>query len=237
MPAPLDYLILALIVIVVPLRAYAERQRLERALASGAADARLRAYRRILAWQWISTAVLLAIWLGVGRPLSLLGVKLPHGSGFWSGVAIFAVAAAGLFAQLHAVRTSPQVAEQVRAATASLRFLLPVTRRELRVFTWLGVTAGIVEELLCRGYMIWVLRAVVPTWAALVLSSVAFGAGHAYQGLAGVFKTSAVGLGLGGLYLLTGSIWMPILLHAVVDVLSGETSYAALESKPGESPN
>ena len=57
------------------------------------------------------------------------------------------------------------------------------TPAEMRRFTWLGITAGIVEELIFRGYLVWYFSSFVPLWAAIVITAVAFGIGHAYQGI------------------------------------------------------
>ena len=232
MPALLDFVLVALFIIVVPLRAAAERRRLESALAAGVADAKVRSYRRIMTWQWVVALILLVAWLGIGRELGLLGIVLPSGWGFLAGVGIALALIFVLIGQLQATKRRPKVAEQIRATAAPLTFLLPSTPTELRLFTWLGVTAGIVEELLCRGYMMWVVRSVAPSWVALVVTSIAFGIGHAYQGFSGILKTFGVGLFVGGLYLLTGSIWIPMIVHAAIDVFSGHTIYAALQSRP-----
>lgn len=231
MPALLDFVILALIVIVIPLRAIAERRRLQSALAAGISDAKVQAYRRIMTWQWAAALVLIGAWLGTGRALAFLGIVRPSGYGFLVGLGVALVVSVVLIVQLQATLRRPKVAEQIRAAAAALTYILPSTSRELRLFTWLGVTAGIVEELLVRGYMMWVVGSLVSTWVAVVVTSIAFGIGHAYQGVSGIVKTAAVGLFLGALYVVTGSIWVPMLVHAAVDVLNGRTAYVALTSK------
>ena len=98
---------------------------------------------------------------------------------------------------------------------------LPHTNRELRSFYGVSITAGIVEEIVYRGFVLWYLALVMPLWAAVVVSSVAFGLGHSYQGTSGVARVTAVGLAFGVFYVFTGSIWLPILAHAIVDVLQG----------------
>ncbi len=52
---------------------------------------------------------------------------------------------------------------------------------------------------------------------AALLSSLVFGLGHAYQGPKGVLKTGLFGLAIAGLCLLTGSIWLLIVLHREQD--------------------
>ena len=46
-------------------------------------------------------------------------------------------------------------------------------------------------------------------------------------------RTGVVGLILGLTYVFTGSLWVPILLHASIDVLSGNAAHAALDERPG----
>ena len=80
-----------------------------------------------------------------------------------------------------------------------------------------------------RGYLIAYLMAVLgaPFWVAAVLSSVVFGFAHAYQGPIGIPRTAAVGGVLALLYGLTGSLWAPMVVHAVMDITSGRIAYAA----------
>ena len=68
-------------------------------------------------------------------------------------------------------------------------------------------------------------------WPAAGLAAAAFALAHAYQGPSGVIKTGAVGVIMGSLYLLSGSIWGPMLLHAIVDITSGRIAHCALHRK------
>jgi uncharacterized protein len=226
-PGLLDAILVALIVIGAPIDGAFERRRLERAIASGDPNARLDAYRRVIRWGWIAAAVLLAFWLLAQRPADRLGLGLTVDVrfGIAAGIAITVI---GLMAAQARAAARPAVAEQVRAAAESVLYLLPATQAELRGFTWVGITAGIVEELIFRGYLMWVVASFAPMWVALLATSIAFGVGHLYQGAAGIAKTGAVGLALGGLYWLSGSIWVPMFVHAMFDVLQGRMVHTAL---------
>jgi len=103
--------------------------------------------------------------------------------------------------------------------------LIPHSAKEGQLFNALSVTAGICEELLYRGFLIAYFGAFVE---AVVLSSIAFGFGHMYQGKIGIVKTGGIGLALAGLYVLTGSLWAPMVLHVLVDVNSGFVARKAL---------
>ena len=99
--------------------------------------------------------------------------------------------------------------------------MLPRTRRDLRHFIGLSITAGIVEEIVYRGFVLWYLGLFMPLWAAVVVSSVAFGLGHSYQGARGGLRCGLIGLVFAIFYIVTGSIWLPIIGHAILDILQG----------------
>ena len=88
-------------------------------------------------------------------------------------------------------------------------------------------TAGFLEELLWRGYLMnrlvdlqgnktklaWVI--------ALVGSAIIFGLGHTYQGLGGVIKITALGLLFGAAFLtVRRNLWPLVIAHAVLDTIS-----------------
>ena len=58
-------------------------------------------------------------------------------------------------------------------------------------------------------------------WVGLLLSSVAFGLGHAYQGPQGILATGFVGLVLGLIYVWIGSLVPVQILHACINLSSG----------------
>jgi uncharacterized protein len=58
----------------------------------------------------------------------------------------------------------------------------------------------------------------VPFVLAIVIASVLFGVGHIYQKIAGVLGTGAMGLIFGFLYFFTGSLFLPMIVHALFDM-------------------
>jgi uncharacterized protein len=99
--------------------------------------------------------------------------------------------------------------------------LLPRTSGERRLFTVVGVTAGVCEEWLYRGFFLAVVSAVaggLPTGILVLIAAVAFGLAHAYQGVAGVVTTGVLGGVMAAVYLQTGSLLLPVLLHTVIDL-------------------
>jgi membrane protease YdiL (CAAX protease family) len=108
-------------------------------------------------------------------------------------------------------------------AAQKLRYFLPVTQEERRWWILMSLTAGICEEVLCRGFLLQFLSGKVEggiplgLTAAWLISSAAFGLGHFYQGVNGIIGTAIVGAILGLLAILSGNLILPILVHALAD--------------------
>lgn len=131
--------------------------------------------------------------------------------------------ALGLWPGLHSM-LNHRVRPKYGRAMRSLRFLAPVSPRERYWWVLVSLSAGICEELLFRGFLLQYLRGhldggpsmgLVLAW---LVSSVAFGFGHIYQGWAGVCRTTVAGLAFGALAILTGNLALPILLHFLIDL-------------------
>jgi membrane protease YdiL (CAAX protease family) len=84
----------------------------------------------------------------------------------------------------------------------------------------LPLVAG-VEELLFRGVLVGALAVgfSISPWLLAVLSSIAFGLGHGLQGPGGVLVTGVLGFALAAAFLLTGSLWVVIVAHYLVNAL------------------
>ncbi|KTT65241.1 hypothetical protein NS319_18185 [Sphingomonas sanguinis] len=97
--------------------------------------------------------------------------------------------------------------------------LLPRERREVKYALALSVVAGVTEEAFFRLYLpLLVAMLTGQAWIGFAASLILFGAMHRYQGWAGVLATTALGAVMTGLYLMTGSLWVVMLVHTLVDV-------------------
>jgi membrane protease YdiL (CAAX protease family) len=89
--------------------------------------------------------------------------------------------------------------------------------RQLAGGLFLGVFAGILEELLFRGLLFRLSSKILGTWGALLVTSALFGAAHAANRGATVSSSLAIaleaGILLGAAYAATGRLWVPIGLH------------------------
>jgi uncharacterized protein len=112
---------------------------------------------------------------------------------------------------------------RVKAAKAAQRlsFLLPSSRDERQWWIGVCVTAGVCEEIVYRGFLLHYFHAsplhLSLTWA-LVVSSIVFGIAHLYQGVSAAVGTAVVGFVLGAVFLMTGSLMVPMVMHAVLDL-------------------
>lgn len=207
--------------------------RLLRAGPDRAARARLNAYRESVIVLWALGAVTAWWWWSRGRDWLELGVSVPEGWGFWSALALSVVVMGLLSWQRISLerKDDPEVETAVLEQIEPLRALLPHTPREMATFGMVSFTAGVCEELLFRGFLLWYLLQLIPSVPAYLVGALLFGMAHAYQGVRGIVQTAAVGLGLVVLYLLSGSLWIPMVVHAFVDWNSGRLAYAFLRRR------
>ena len=103
-----------------------------------------------------------------------------------------------------------------------LRYLLPRTSHEKRMFVILSFVAGFGEEIAYRGYLLALLIPLMASpWLAALVASLAFGLLHAYQGAMGIVRTGLLGLLFSASFVVTGTLWPAIACHVVVDLIGG----------------
>ena len=231
MPGLVDHLLIVLIAVLYPV--YASIiwfRRVRPRLEAKETGALVRVYCENMIELWLLTAVVLSWWFWAGRVIVGIGFGIPGGWAFWIGVIVIVVFVIALGYQLSVVRSSAEARAKVRKQLGgSTALMVPRNRRERRMAVALSLTAGFCEEVLYRGFFMWYLMAWFPGLAAVAISAVVFGVAHLYQGWGGVLKTTAVGVIFGVAYLLTGSLWVPIILHVMLDVSSLLTGSVALE--------
>lgn len=217
-----DHLFIFLLFVVQPIHGAISFRRYIARIEAGEAADRARLFREVLVLEWVSLAVLATAWYLLGRPAADLGFVPAGGNGFWIGVAIVAALTVFLIVSWRMSLTmSPEEKQKQKESFGNLVHFLPQSDRDLRQFIAVSITAGIVEEIIYRGFVFWYLAPLMPIWAVIAVSSVAFGLGHSYQGVGGMIRVTIIGLAFGALYVLTGSIWLPILAHAILDALQG----------------
>jgi membrane protease YdiL (CAAX protease family) len=196
-------------------------------------DARRSFYVRLLILEWGLAVLALVVWLATpGVDAGQVGLRWPQQ---WPGpvtglvvllvlafvvVSTRALRGGALLEAADPVRRRGEGRHSEPAGHATLA-LLPRTAGERRLFTVVGITAGVCEEWLYRGFFLAVVAALaggLPTGVLVVVAALAFGLAHAYQGWAGVLTTGLLGGVMAALYLQTGSLLLPVLLHALIDL-------------------
>jgi len=101
----------------------------------------------------------------------------------------------------------------------ALRAVVPTDRGEWILFVPVAASAGICEEFLYRGYALSIIGSMTGSLiVGAVLSSVAFGIGHAYQGKTGVIGATITGFLYACVFLVTGSLYPCMLGHFIQDM-------------------
>ena len=229
-PNLLDHLfVLLVLVIAFPIGGWwAYRRFLER-LARDGERALVREYRITLVWLLCLGGGAVTIWLAGGRDLAALGLAAPREgptSGLILGVAGGAIG--GLALRPLAAALSRKAAAGLRRQMAKLEPFLPKTGEQLLWGLIVSLGAGLFEEIAYRGYLIPYCRFWLPQWPALVAAALLFGLAHFYQGAADTLMTALLGLAFGFIYVETGSLALPILLHAAVDISAMVTAWLVL---------
>jgi membrane protease YdiL (CAAX protease family) len=234
-------------------------RQLKQALANGDTQARVRVYRRAIAFEWVS-ALLALLALGFNRNklnpkfltlddtwliqhVARAGGSANQGAlaGVFFGVVLGAaiLIVARLRSNRHGAALEPTASGHGwRRLLPDFSALIPVTTYERFLWMAVAISAGICEELVFRGWLLSTLHGPlhVQGTALIVIAAMIFGLAHSYQGITGVILTAFAGALLCGLYVATGSLVAPILLHVLMDARfallpttrtkSGQTAYA-----------
>jgi membrane protease YdiL (CAAX protease family) len=110
----------------------------------------------------------------------------------------------------------------------------PHTPSELGWWMALSLTAGVCEEFLFRGYLIWAFQPMFGLWGAAAFSVAVFAVAHAYQGVKGILATGIVGSLLTLVVLISGSLLPAMALHALIDIGQGLVAWLVFRRVQGE---
>jgi membrane protease YdiL (CAAX protease family) len=179
-------------------------------------------YVLTILWEW---SVVAYIAWGVNRHGTslheLIGGKWNNLKDFLKDVGI----AAGFWLIALTVLFCTAVALHATKTGESIRFMLPQNQLEILLWTLTSITAGICEEIIFRGYF----QRQFSAWtgnvsAGVVLSAVAFGAGHIYQGWRSAIIILVYGLLFGILAEFRKSLRPGMMTHAWHDGFAGLAS-------------
>ena len=174
----------------------------------------------------LSVVILIAVWpllsatLEGARswtPLSGLVERMSSGLGIAIWVGLGVAFLVGLL--LPAFLLRGQIDEI--PALGDVGALLPRNRAEVKWGALLSINAGLMEELLFRLALPALVFGVIGSAPlAFLLVAVFFGLLHAYQGRVGAITAAVLGLVFTLVYILSGSIVVPIVVHMLFDLRS-----------------
>lgn len=219
-----DIILVVIILIAMPIEAELSIRYLRPRIERGVPGARMVWYGYTFIELWLITAAIIWVWLASARAWPELGLTVSGGWGMWAAWMVVAAAAVIFGLQLRAVTGGgdalKQLQDQMRRTGIDTLFIMPRTQRQYHAAIGLGVTAGITEEIIYRGFLIWALGLFMHTWLAALVSLAAFVFMHRYQGSSGLAQVTLMGAILTGLVLVSGSLYPAIVLHVLVDVFS-----------------
>jgi membrane protease YdiL (CAAX protease family) len=202
--------------------------RLVRADAAGTPGGRLRYYPVEIGPLWALAASVVALWIAARRPW---GALLLGGSAPWRLALGWALAGAYVWlmlSQRRKVLARPERLARSLKAFGSVLPLLPRTRGERSGFAALSITAGICEELLFRGFLLWYATVWMGPVGGFLISSMLFGMMHVYLGAEQVPRTAIVGILFYVVAMTAGSLLPAMVCHVITDLVSGDVGYRAL---------
>ena len=177
------------------------------------------------------SALVLFAWHASGRPFSALGLDAPIGIpgdvGFVLDAALVCYFAYGLLFKKQSAEDNAATQRRLDAL-----HIVPQTRTEFLLWPIMVLVASPFEELLFRGFLIWFFANFAGLWGAVLLSSLLFGLGHAYQGWRGILRTALIGLAFGIAYALTQSLWWLMVAHVILNLYAGLLAAKLVRQSP-----
>ncbi len=229
-----DHLLALVIVLGLPLRAYFGMRALQQAPVASLAVLRQRLWWRAIGMQWLLVTLVVALWIVTRREFEPLGLLLRPTAGLTGVLVGTATIVSLVLRQRKSLDTDAALRARVRDRLAPVERLMPRNRGEFPLFSALALTAGVCEEFLFRGFLLWYMAQWMPLLLAALLQGVAFGVGHAYQGARGIMLTGVAGLFFTGVRLVAVSLWPAMLIHALMDLHAGDLACRVFRVEPTE---
>ncbi len=224
----LSHLLVSYAVLVGPWLGRLSFQKARRRIQAGDRLAKVRFYREIVAEQVCTTGIVLWLWLSGAISAPSLGLNTPR-HWIWSTAVVAALSSYLLWSSAKLRSKAEKIRQRYKDSLATL---FPDSNQDRRWFGGISIGAGISEELVYRGFLMYYVSANVPhvnVPEKVLLTSLIFGFGHLYQGWKGVLSTGLGGIIFALFYVLSGSLLPSAVLHAVTD-------YKLLLMLPPEEP-
>jgi membrane protease YdiL (CAAX protease family) len=218
-----DHVVAVIICILAPVLAFTTRQFSSTDIKLEPAD-KIRLYHSNGLLLIVFALVILTMWRIPDRPIAALGIDLitwhPLIPVFVAGILL--LYAIDIFLQYGLRKKGEKNAEEQQR---SLTFI-PSDKKELFHFFFLVIAASIGEEIIFRGFLLnylisWTGNSMAGIVAASIFSSILFAFLHGYQGTIQMIKIFFFAMLFCALFILTQSLILVIIVHALIDLISG----------------
>ena len=108
--------------------------------------------------------------------------------------------------------------EKKKVNNREIEFFLPKTQQEYSYGIVLSFVAGTTEEIIFRGFFYWQLSEFMHPILAVFIANFMFSLAHAITKLKNATAAFLLGLLFSASFLLTGSLWLAIAAHIMVDL-------------------
>lgn len=175
---------------------------------------------------FMAAAVVTILWFFQDRSFELLGFRKPAAGSLKYAVPLgLALLALWMMDFIHTYNKVSRDGEFTDEHQDFPAFL-PRHHRELPAYLLLSFSAGVFEEIIYRGFIVtYFLPASRGQWgwpvAALIVPALLFSLAHYYQGWKAVLKIWGFAVGLGLMFIITGSLWPVMIIHFIIDFGGG----------------
>ncbi len=166
------------------------------------------------------------LWAIKKRAFSSIGFQLPDWTNYTTLI-ILLLLFIGLYAIDLFISLRKKMSPDEEDAWYEKSSFLPEKWRELPAFVLLCLCAGIFEEIIYRGFMVTYFlqdttRSGIP-WVAIFAPAFLFSLAHFYQGWMAVLKIFFFTLLLNFIFIQTKSLYPTMVIHFLIDLISGIT--------------
>ncbi len=146
-------------------------------------------------------------------------------------IVLLAVTSAVAYWLINKITIPESKVEYIGKGLEGVQHVLPKNQVEYKWAVITSFVAGVCEEIIFRGFLVWQLSPVTHELIAIFIANVLFGIAHATSKLNNAIKATGLGLLFSILYYVSGSLWLPILAHIIVDLYAATVSFKYAEWK------
>lgn len=225
-PFIIDHIIFILFGLLLPANSMLRAKQQLQAIEDWDTPMKVAVYRGNSLFLWFIALVVIIAWMLTGRPLALLGFQPPVAGSFPTIAIISAVFLGAYIIDVGTDLMNPKAIEKARKHLYKYTPFIPANAYEMKQFLLVAVTAGICEEIIFRGFFITYFLGIFGDniqgqAIALIVPTIIFALAHYYQGWKAVAKIAVLSLAFGFIFLISRSLWIPMILHILVDWWSG----------------